>query len=1059
MSEIRLWWLRRFWLRRPTLRLAGAGWIGHGVRLVRRYWLTILLFLSAALLIWCLVDLLVSGDQKAPDPTGKEITNTAALLLGILLVTWVLKARQKLVINEFVDHREVEKKDEAETATTDGKQPEATTSGLAVLLAMELGKMARLFRTVDEQRAVATAVTDQTRPLAAGPVADLGERLFQDAVSAEHKLSVGPLTIPVGAVLGLAGRLAQGPRIAGHVYGDETSLILTARMGGRGGPYAWRVSRQRKGGTLLADMTAAVQELACRMFADLALDGGVRWQAAASFAKGLDAYRDSLSTPHAKRSKLRDAERHFIRAASEDQRFDRTHHNLGVVYLERHWIPDRAQALRPAEQSFRLAIAKSSGNRLESYYGLALTRLEANLLLDDPQNPRPELESGYRLVAEHCQRVIAGRPPLLLKASAYDLRGAAGLAAELCAGRGRTRRPIRSRRRAVSLALGARLRVLLAGRATGATEPSLLAAVRSLGGLGGEHSSRIDGARNGWSRAYHSWRAEVAFRRAIALDRSRAELCFELGTLAITRGSIMRAHVAFRAAVELEPDRLKYRAWMAYALAARGQDAAARAACALALADPAAAVPPSEDPLVIVELAYRRLGDEDEADRVEGMRPLLAAIGGEAQLLAMPEEHDAARDRLRKQFDQHSSAGRDWEAAQVAVTLALADPQVAPTEAVVDLLKAIEALERSHPEELKRRGLRGELAQKLFAAEFRAEALEEAERAVSLDPVSPFERSVVSNLYLEMNQFDAARDALELALLTSPESPDLHWGLGRVYLLQALNRAESTERLDLARLARDHLGQAFELSESAPADPARSRLRAQALSLRGEIRESTGEADAAIGDFRVASALETQNLLRRIRVADALLRNKSYDEARFAYQAVLDDPRVDPGKDLTEELQRDDDELPVTRAEIVLLTYYGLARTYGDRDAGVDDALELLERALTALRDVPPERDALRGLEARVLAHKGWLLCKEQRIDDGLPLLEHSVSLRANAEAYALLGRAYLAKRERVAEADRAVWVARAHTSAAHAEATDTWGDEREARAALDAELDALQAA
>jgi len=295
-----------------------------------------------------------------------------ALYTLLWLLWWAWQARHRLVVEAFVNYIDKEHKKDVQ--------------GLATLLVVRLGQLHDLYRTVDEQRAISTSVLENESIDATIKVEDINE-LLKDAVSSQSQLSLGPLKIPVGTLLSLIGRFVQGPRILGSLHNDGRKFILTAQSVGGRNSFEWRVDQVLPPGqsteTLSPDLASMVQELACRIFTDLALGGSVRWEATDAFSEGLREYRECLHIPKERSAHLKRAEKKFIETLAEDIRFDLAYYNLGVVYTEL----DHTMA---AEAAFEKAIIQSP-NSWEAYYALALSRYDS--------------KNYYRTI-QLCKRVI-----------------------------------------------------------------------------------------------------------------------------------------------------------------------------------------------------------------------------------------------------------------------------------------------------------------------------------------------------------------------------------------------------------------------------------------------------------------------------------------------------------------------------------------------------------------------------------------------------------------------------------------------------------------------------
>jgi tetratricopeptide (TPR) repeat protein len=320
--------------------------------------------------------------------------NVLAVYTLIVLLWWAWRAKKRVVIEDFMDY------------TTN---PSKTDSrGLATLLVVKLAQLHELYRVVDEQRALSTeAKTNQ--PIDATLKVEDVSQFLTSAISAQSKFSLGPLQIPVGTLMSLVGRLVQGPRILGSLHKDKDVLILTAQRVGDQTAYSWRVDRKLLSSTAsqntynLDDM---VDELAYRIFTDLALSGSVRWRATSTFSEGLRFYRDCLRTPKDRKVKLKQAEKKFIETLAEDSEFATANYNLGVLYMEL----DQVQA---AEQAFRRAISQNPGS-WRGYYALAVCRYKLD-----------QYESVISLCERVSEQVITHKPGLTNIAKVYHTMGLA----------------------------------------------------------------------------------------------------------------------------------------------------------------------------------------------------------------------------------------------------------------------------------------------------------------------------------------------------------------------------------------------------------------------------------------------------------------------------------------------------------------------------------------------------------------------------------------------------------------------------------------------------------
>ena len=252
-----------------------------------------------------------------------------------LVVWWVVSSRRQLVIGAFEDYS--------------NKQSGIDAGGFGALVATELAGLSNLFREFEEGQEIQS---DSAVSKPAGALFQTGDTsdFLEKTVSAESKFKLGFVEIPVGAILGLLGRMAQGPHLTGQIHFDAGKRRVTARLVGTLGNRVWNIDdtplRMEGDKPVWRPVVEVANELACRLFAELAMDPPVPWRALAQFAEGVLAYRRSLRTPRARAVNVREAERHLIEAVGEDPGFDLALYNLGVVYWgqEKYGAADRAFA-------------------------------------------------------------------------------------------------------------------------------------------------------------------------------------------------------------------------------------------------------------------------------------------------------------------------------------------------------------------------------------------------------------------------------------------------------------------------------------------------------------------------------------------------------------------------------------------------------------------------------------------------------------------------------------------------------------------------------------------
>jgi tetratricopeptide (TPR) repeat protein len=305
--------------------------------------------------------------SASPSATKSWLTPWNVLSLWAFgFVAWgVIRARRRLVI-AFEDNLG-KQSDEQRLDKQTGIDP----GGFGVLVAAELASLSSLFSEFEEGRSI-QATPEKMKPIDATFQTESAGEFLQNTVSSEAKFSLGPLEIPVGIILGLIGRLVQGPRIVGRVHRDGLQRVITVRLVGSLGTRVWILPD-----SALASESDQVRwrpaadvasDLACRLFAELAMDRPVTWQALSQFVGGVRAYRRSLQTPKQQKLNLKEAEHRLLQAQADDPAFDLAFYNLGVVYNE--------QGKPEAALTAFTRAAEKNPQRAGTQYALALINFD-----------------------------------------------------------------------------------------------------------------------------------------------------------------------------------------------------------------------------------------------------------------------------------------------------------------------------------------------------------------------------------------------------------------------------------------------------------------------------------------------------------------------------------------------------------------------------------------------------------------------------------------------------------------------------------------------------------
>ena len=484
-----------------------------------------------------------------------QLGSILALYTLLWLLWWAWKARKSLVIEDFANYA--------------GTQFDTDVKGLATLLVVKLGQLHRLYRAVDERRAIPTSVAKNEAIDATIKVEDVGQFL-KDAVSSQSKLSLGPIEIPIGILMSLLGHIVQGPRIIGSLHKDNGDLVLTAQIVGGKYPFKWRVNSAslpvQSTDQSPHDLVDMVEELVYRMFTDLELVGSSRASATAAFCEGLKAYRDCLRTPKDRLRNLKIAEKQFIQTLAEDVQFDLAYYNLGVVYTE---LGQTEAALA----TFEKAITQNPNSWI-AYYALALGRLESQ---------------EYYRAAQLCKRVIELKPGRANIAKAYQLRGLAQFELYRQERESMQKRAdylkdsTRSRRKAITRSWLALCLAELKGKGIVAAEQSNISQIETLASvcladlatiyIDDVDTKEVDKTAGikkpgGW---WSHFRAEMLLKQALSLKRAdptyEASYNFKLGKTYNLRHKYEKATHELRVATRIIPDEVEYWSELASAYA------------------------------------------------------------------------------------------------------------------------------------------------------------------------------------------------------------------------------------------------------------------------------------------------------------------------------------------------------------------------------------------------------------------------------------------------------------------------------------------------------------
>jgi len=820
-----------------------------------------------------------------------SVWNVLGVVAAILTLRWVVQARERVVVEEFVDY-----------SHADGK----AVSGLATLLIAELSRLQELYSRVNDELSTPMSVgvggrggAGQGRQPGAflSVSADEVGNTLSDAIATETTVSFGGIKIPIGFVLSVVGRLARGPRVAGSLHFTDAAggPTLTAQIVGRGQSHQWRVDLQRPAETVdKAFLDAMVTELACRMFNDLTLRGSVRWRAIRAFTEHLDLYWESYRTPRDRAIKLERAEGKLLEAIAEDEGFDLAFYNLGVVYSQladtEHAAAENSEYVKPSDRplaayearldaalvAFNRAVALNR-DRTEAIYALAVhefTRLE------------PGDSDGLEAIVCRCERVLELEPG---HAQAHELMGRALIAL----GPDHAAAGERSLRRAVGQSWRRLWRVEFDERSAPPTVESLLpgaranlaSALRKLADVNAELADGNERRRE---------RADRLFTQAceLATGDTKAATLWVHGLMLERRGEAARARDRYHEALKIDPENPVYWAHLASGWAADSRAKAERFAdgalnClspiyrrTLELHHSSSLPAMCESTIGALQRAYDKLGDAEGAARIQALRTLADEL----------ETGTRARDtRALRRIKARYGADRRWEREQVQIALARTLGRIrAWPEAVTEYDELIAMLEQHRPDGLVQHSLRAKQARALRNVGKLEEALVAAADGQLQNPLSACARREVGKAHFALLQFEEALGAWEQTLWLTPNDPYLHWKVAFCHWSVAQDRHdESARRAALLEAAEGFEQAALLFGARLVEGWAWSQLWA------GRVRQELGEPDAALSHLRSAAGCTPTKLPAELLLGEVYVAVGEYGAGRVELESALE--AVTPG--------------------------------------------------------------------------------------------------------------------------------------------------------------------
>lgn len=986
----------RLWLGCPILAFRHAHW-----RLTcSLVWLWGLCIRAArSLLIETVVVVVILWQGPA---VYKRVTghSTSWVVFAVLLalagfVTLLARSRRRTVFQDFPDC----------TA------PDATGAipGLSAYLANEVDRLGAIYRKAQRERHVTKGdqrVDDPIQPMV--ELDDTAEFL-KDAVSPDAKLSFGPVSIPVGSILGIVARLMKGPQITGSLHREDDRLILLAHYEGPR-PRSWRV--QGAPGSAEADekgrwnLYPLIEEMARRMLGDLTLGGMVKFRAIDAFTRAARASLEDGNLVQPSLLQQLEVRDFLLQAIAEDDSFDLAWYNLGVILL----------ALDDKEMARSVFMRARSGNpdRWEATYALAVLPDHAatRMFLCDQlisAHPGPGAEArAYDLLGllytEQAESDGADNARELSKLAVANRRLAVRRAwralrqAEWWAGNDGGNSQLEAARRLASTCLtnlavcyknDAEIRTVAQGlrRAAGiaAGLDRQAALMRSKSWENGQRLPYfrpylLGGSAVDWSRrrsAHRDLRSRRAAMRQVRRPARQASLLLmqagklgpldprthqELGMLDAELGYRRRAADQYSRALRVKIDDPE--AWVALACTAakvrRKQLLASQAAQGLLTLAPL--VQPKQLKLVTEAIE----GFDPEVGR--WLRRLVALDGRIGQVIAGAKRGE---QRARSQLDEltqqtRSLRGAAWMYYRCALARYRLEPPSSAARAdentVKELLQATERLDKECAPAVRRRNIHLGVAKTLADRGQVTAALNQAERAAQTKPFSPWAWQFLGDLCRRQTEYSEAE---------SYYLKGLQWATYRDQLL-ALTLSLAACRLDRLQ------GQP---TQSADADLLDTRYRLeQILELLksselwqrakvhywlGLVALSLNDGPAAITHFIIAaqpidtgnqSGWRVMSILALSHAARALMKAGQLDKAQAAFDKVISAIIVPaPTQESLDSLMSVGLGESPTLSEVLIDARLGGAATRAAQGVDIAEARRLIELAGQQIPSLPEQ--------------------------------------------------------------------------------------------------------
>jgi tetratricopeptide (TPR) repeat protein len=298
----------------------GIAWIISLIRrLFKSIYFQIIIVLALSAGFWDWRKRLLLGKKYNPNEIllFSSVIKILVITAAVFTIMQIIKSRKRLFISNFENY-------------TGDNQLDPAVKGIAGKLLNEMNKLLKLLQTIDEIQP--ESVREIIEP---GLDVREMEKGFSEIIGQESSVAIGAVKIPLRPVYAFFNKMVRGPILSGGVHLKGEKLVVTACLKGGKLSGSWEISTDdiEKPGTARSEQVMQISvQLVCRIIAHLAQGGSPRWKAMQHYAEALRLYRETLRTIEKRRLNLIKAKNECSLALRDDSSFVQCYYNLGIIY-------------------------------------------------------------------------------------------------------------------------------------------------------------------------------------------------------------------------------------------------------------------------------------------------------------------------------------------------------------------------------------------------------------------------------------------------------------------------------------------------------------------------------------------------------------------------------------------------------------------------------------------------------------------------------------------------------------------------------------------------------